>query len=381
VRAVTRFDATPFRSRVAAEIDDFDPLDHMEARRARRLDRFSQLAVAASRQACLDADLRPGADTAESTAVYLGSALGGVAFGEEQHERYLARGFPAVDPMLALAVFGGAGATNAAIELGLRGPVMGNANSCASGLMAIGEAFRYLRAGCGEVALAGGAEAPLAPLTFGAFARIKAMSTRNAEPRQASRPFDRARDGFVMGEGAAVMVLETAEHAARRGRRPYAEVLGYGATNDAYHMTMPLPSGAQAARAICLALSEARVAPCEVGYVNAHATGTPLGDPAETLALRLAFGDHGARVPVSGTKGLHGHPLGASGAIEAAITVLALDRRWLPATTNLADPDTACCLAHVAAPGQASRAEIAVTNSFGFGGINASLVLRRWAGA
>jgi 3-oxoacyl-[acyl-carrier-protein] synthase II len=378
-RRITRFDSTPFRSQVAAEIDDFDALDYMEARRARRLDRFAQLAVAASRQAFADAGLCAGNGAGESTAVYLGSALGGVAFAEEQHQRFLAHGFAAVEPTLALAVFGGAGATNVAIELALHGPVMGNANSCASGLIALGEAFRLIRDGGTDVALAGGVEAPLAPLTFGAFARIKALSTCNHAPAQASRPFDRRRDGFVMAEGAAMLVLEELAHARAHGRRPYAEVLGYGATNDAYHMTAPLPSGAQAARAITLALAEARVTPVEVDYVNAHATGTPLGDVAETQALRLALGDHAACVPVSSTKGLHGHALGASGAIEAVITTLALARGWLPPTANLDEPDADCCLAHVPPLGKPAAIDIAVTNSFGFGGINASLVLRRWS--
>jgi 3-oxoacyl-[acyl-carrier-protein] synthase II len=379
IGAITRFDPSPFRSHIAAEIHNFDPQAYMDAQRARRLDRYAQLAIAASHQAVQDAGPCHMPDS--TTAVYLGSALGGIAFAEEQHARYLDQGSRAVPTMLALSVFGGAGATNVAMEFGLRGPVLGNANSCASGLIAIGEAFRLLRSGDGVVALAGGVEAPLAPLTFGAFALIKALSTRNEAPEGASRPFDRNRDGFVMGEGAAVLVLEELEYALAAGRRPYAEVLGYGLTNDAYHMTAPLPSGEQAARAVTLALAEAGLAPKEVDYVNAHATGTPLGDAAEARAINLAFGAHAARLPVSGTKGLYGHPLGASGAIEAAITALALDRGWLPPTTNLVDPDPDCPVVHVPPGGLAATIAVAVTNSFGFGGINASLVLRRWEGS
>jgi 3-oxoacyl-[acyl-carrier-protein] synthase II len=374
VRAITRFDASPFRSKLAAEIDGFDPLDYMDARRARRLDRFSQLAIAASRQALGDAGL---CQVEGETAVYLGSALGGIAFAEEQHRHFLSTGIRTVEKMLALAVFGGAGATNVAIEFGLHGPVVGNANSCASGLIAIGEAFRLMKAGGVDLALAGGIEAPLAPLTFGAFSIIKAMSARNDAPARASRPFDLARDGFVMAEGAAVLILEELGHARARGARPYAEVLGYGLTNDAYHMTAPLPSGREAARATTLALAEAGLAPQQIDYLNAHATGTELGDAAEAQAVRLAFGEHALHLPVSGTKGLYGHALGASGAIEAAITALALDRGWLPPTANLDAPDPACRLAHVRAPGRDARIERAVTNSFGFGGINASLVLGR----
>jgi 3-oxoacyl-[acyl-carrier-protein] synthase II len=284
----------------------------------------------------------------------------------------------AVEPMLALSVFGGAGATNVAMEIGARGVVVGNANSCASGLIAIGDAFHLVRGGGAAIAFAGGAEAPLAPLTFGAFARIKAMTTRNAEPEVASRPFDRARDGFLMAEGAAVLVLEELDHARTRGVRPYAEIVGYGTTNDAYHPTAPLPSGREAARAMTLALEDGGLTPDRIDYVNAHATGTPLGDPAEARAIRLAFGGHTAALRVSGTKGLHGHALGASGAIEAAIVALVLRHGWLPPTANLDDPDPECPLRYVPRDGLDGDFRLALTNSFGFGGINASLVLRKW---
>jgi 3-oxoacyl-[acyl-carrier-protein] synthase II len=253
--------------------------------------------------------------------------------------------------------------------------VVGNANSCASGTVAIGEAFKLIRAGSVNVALAGGAEAPLAPLTFGAFSVIKAMTTRNDDPERACLPFDKERDGFMMGEGAGVLVLEEMEHALARGARPYAEVLGYGLTNDAYHMTEPLPTAKQSARSIKLAIQDAGLLPQAISYVNAHATGTPLGDAAEALAIRLAFGDYANNVYVSGTKGLLGHPLGASGAIETAITALSLYHGWLPPTTNLCCPDPACDLKHVPACGTKVDVEFAVKNSFGFGGINACLVL------
>jgi 3-oxoacyl-[acyl-carrier-protein] synthase II len=282
-------------------------------------------------------------------------------------------GIRSVDPTLALAVFGGAGATNVALALGLRGPAIGNANSCASGAIAIGEAFRLVRDGDADAALAGGVEAPLAPLTFGAFSLIKAMSTANDAPATASRPFDRARDGFVMGEGAAMLLLEDLEVARRREAPIYAEIAGYASTNDAYHMVAPRPDGSEAARAMALALADGGVTPAEVGYVNAHATATPLGDAAEALAIRRVLGD---TVPVSGTKGLYGHPLGASGAVEAAITALALDRGWLPPTHNLVDSESDLTLIRDA--GLECRVEVALTNAFGFGGINASLVLRRW---
>ena len=304
VRAIDRFDPSPFPSRVAAQIDDFVPTDHLEPKRARRLDRFSQLAVAAARMAADDAQLPLDGEGRDQTGVFLGSALGGVAFGEEQHEAYVARGVRGVAPTLALAVFGGAGASNIALDLDLRGPAVGNANSCASGAVAIGQAFHAIRAGDMDAALAGGAEAPLAPLTFGAFAMIRVLSQRNGDPATASRPFDADRDGFVMGEAAAVLALEDRAAAERRGAPILGELLGYGATNDAYHMTQPRPDGSQAARAVRLALDDAALPPEAVGYVNAHGSSTVLNELAEARALHLALGDHGAGVPVSGTKGL-----------------------------------------------------------------------------
>jgi 3-oxoacyl-[acyl-carrier-protein] synthase II len=315
----------------------------------------------------------------EATGVYIGSALGGVAFGEEQHASYVQRGLRGVSPQTALAVFGGAGAANVAIELGLRGPAMGNANSCASGAVAIGEAFHALRDGPDRqlsALLAGGAEAPLAPLTFGAFAIIKAMSAANNEPERASRPFDLRRDGFVMGEGAAVLLLEDRAQALARGAHLYAEVLGYGHTNDAHHMTAPRPDGSQAARAMRLALADAGLEPTHVDYVNAHGSATPLNDATEVLAIRCALGERAARLPVTGTKGLHGHALGASGAIEAAIACMAIQERHVPGTANLRVPDPACDLRHLpGGVGQCQELGVVLSNSFGFGGINACLAL------
>jgi 3-oxoacyl-[acyl-carrier-protein] synthase II len=376
VRTIDRFDASPFPSRVAAQIDDFDPAEHLDARRARRLDRFSALSVAAARMAVEDSGVAIRDGQAARTGVWIGSALGGVAFGEEQHTSYVERGVRGVSPTLALAVFGGAGASNVALDLGLTGPAVGNANSCASGAMAIGQAFHAVRDGSVEIALAGGSEAPLAPLTFGAFAMIRVLSSRNDEPSTASRPFDRDRDGFVMGEAAAVLVLEERQAAMRRGAPIVAEVLGFGSSNDAYHMTAPRPDGRDAARAIRGALADARIGPERIGYVNAHGSSTPLNEPAEARAIRAALGVVADRIPVSGTKGLYGHALGASGAVEAAITALALERGILPGTCNLADPDPTIEL-ELLRDAREQRADVALTNSFGFGGMNAALVLGR----
>jgi 3-oxoacyl-[acyl-carrier-protein] synthase II len=377
VRTITRFDPTPFRSHCAAELPDFDPADHMEAKRARRLDRFGQLSVAAARLALADTRLDLAAEDRERVGAMMGTALGGVGYAEEQCGNYYAKGLRAVDPALALMVFGGAASCNVAIEFGVQGPNSTNAMSCASGTIAVGDAFRVVRDGYADVMLAGGAEAPLWPLCFGAFAIIRAMSARNDDPAAASRPFDRGRDGFVMGEGAAVLVLEERGRAIARGAPIYAEVLGYGMSNDAYHMTAPLPDGSQAARAMCRALQDAGVSPSEIEYVNAHGSSTPLNDVTETVAIKKVFGDDAYRLQVSGTKGYYGHALGASGAIEAAICALALRHDWLPPTVNLADPDEGCDLDYIPGDGRGARVDHILTNSFGFGGINAALVLRR----
>ena len=377
VRTITRFDPAMFRSRNAAEIDDFHATDFIDQRRVRRLDRFGQFAVAAARMAAADARLDLAVEDRECIGAMMGSALGGIAFAEQQVHVARDEGLKAVDPALALTVFGGAASCNIAIELGVQGPNSTNAMSCASGTIAIGQAFRAIRDGDADVMFAGASEAPLAPLCFGAFAIIRAMSTRNDHPERASRPFDKDRDGFVMGEAACVLVLEEWSRAQARGAPVYAEIVGFGYSNDAHHMTAPRPDGTQAARSMRLALADGRVAPHEVAYVNAHGSSTPLNDPTETLALKQVFGDHAARLQVSSTKGYYGHALGASGAIEVAIGALALQREWLPPTLNLDAPDAACDLDCIPNHGREARVEHLLSNSFGFGGINAALVLRR----
>lgn len=378
VRTIDRFDASPFPSQVAAQVDDFDPADHLDARRARRLDRFSAMSVAASRMAHEHARLSSPNGNASRAGVWIGSALGGIAFGEEQHAGFVERGVRGVAPTLALAVFGGAGASNVALDLGLTGPAVGNANSCASGAVAVGQAFQAVRDGTVDLALAGGAEAPLAPLTFGAFAMIRVLSQRNDDPATASRPFDRDRDGFVMGEAAAVLVLEERGAALRRGAPILAELLGFGASNDAYHMTAPRPDGRDAARAITTALEDAGVGAGDIGYINAHGSSTMLNEVAEARAFHAALGPEAASIPVSGTKGMYGHALGASGAVEAAITALALHHGLLPGTCNLVQPDPEIEL-NVLADARPARIDAALSTSFGFGGMNAALVLGRAA--
>ncbi|HWB39768.1 MAG TPA: beta-ketoacyl-ACP synthase II [Gemmatimonadales bacterium] len=377
IRAITRFDPSVFKSRIAGEVDGFHPTDHIEERRARRLDRFSQFSIAATRMALADASLDLRRENLDRVGAMMGTALGGVAHGEQQYHNFLTQGPRSVDPALALTVFAGAASCNIAIEFGCTGPNATNGMSCASGAIAIGEAFRAIVLNQADVMVAGGAEAPLAPLCFGAFAIIRAMSTRNDDPTTASRPFDADRDGFVMAEGSAVLILEERNRALARGAPIYAEVCGYGLTNDAYHMTAPRPDGSQAARCIRNALAEARVSPGEVGYINAHGSSTPLNDPTETSSVKQVFGDHAYRLAFSGTKGYYGHALGASGAIEAAICALASRRRWFPPTVNLATPDPACDLDHVTGDGRPLDPDYMVSNSFGFGGINAALVFRK----
>jgi 3-oxoacyl-[acyl-carrier-protein] synthase II len=380
VRRIDRFDPSPFRSQVAAQVDDFDPLAWMPPKTARQLDRFSQFGLVSGQLALEDADMRPGEDGAaspERIGIYLGSALGGIAYAEEQHERYMEKGIRQVAPNLALAVFGGAAPANLGIALDVRGPILSTANSCASGAVAIGEALGAIRAGEIDAAIAGGVEIPLSSLAFGAFDIIRALSSgSNDDPAHACRPFDARRDGFVMGEGAALLVLESDAVVRARGAEPYAEVMGYGATSDAYHMVQPRADGREAARAATIALSDAGVGADEVDYVSAHASSTPLGDIAEARAIALALGARASSVPVSGTKALYGHPLGASGAIEAAICALAIRDGWAPASVNLSepDPDISAILPCLLREGREGEYRRVLSTSFGFGGLNAALV-------
>lgn len=375
VKPIDRFVPEGLRSRIAAQIPHFDATAFMDKKRAHRMDRYSQLAVAGGIMALRDAGLDALDIESERAGVFMGSALGGIAFAEEQCGQYMQGGFRSVSPTLGFSVFGGAASCNLAMEFGFTGANETNSMSCGSGAVAIGRALQAIQRGEADVVIAGGSEAPLAPLSFGAFDMLRAMSTRNEEPSSASRPFDRNRDGFVMGEGSAILVIEAEHHARARGARIYGELAGFGLTNDAHHMSAPLPSGAQAARALKMALSSADMSPDDVGYVNAHGSSTMLNDVTESKVIRSVFGSR--PVAVSGTKGLYGHPLGASGAIEAAITLLSLSNGWLPPTTNLNDPDPEAEIDLVARHAREVRADAAVSNSYGFGGVNAVLAFRR----
>jgi len=377
VGPVTRFDASIFRSQIAAEVKGFDPNDFLDQKRVRRLDRFGQFTLASARLAVQDSELDLKNENGERVGSMMGSALGGVGYAEEQFYVFQTEGIRSVSTSLATNVFVGAASCNIAIEFNARGPNSTNGMSCASGTMAIGDGFRQIRDGYADVMICGAAESPLNQLCFGAFAIIRAMSTRNTDPVHASRPFDRARDGFVMGEGGAVLILEEYTRAKARGAHIYAEISGYAFGSDAHHMTAPRPDGSEAARVMRLALADAHISPHEVEYVNAHGSSTPLNDPTETRAIKTVFGNHAPKLRVSGTKSYYGHALGASGAIEAAICALSLERGWLPPTLNLEDPDDGCDLDYLPGAGQPAEVDYMLSNSFGFGGINAALVLKR----
>lgn len=378
IRQITRFDTSQIRTKVAAQIDDFNPLDYFDAKLSRRMDRFAQLGLAATDMAVHDAGLKIDPKQLNARAgVTMGTALGGVSGAERQHESYMKEGLRAVDPSLALIVFGGSGSSNIAIRYGFTGPSNANSNSCASGAIAIGEAYRYIKDGYADLMIAAAAEAPLYELTFSAFTLIKAMST-NPDPETACRPFDKNRDGFVMGEAAAVLVLEELHHALNRDAHIYCELLGYSCNNDAYHMVAPRPDAASTIRVMRDALEEARIKPADVGYINAHASSTPLNDKTETYAIKQAFGEQAKKIPISGTKAMHAHALGATGAIEAAICAMMFEREFIPPTIHYSTSDPDCDLDYVPNVGRPAHVDYILSNSFGFGGINASLVFGRF---
>jgi len=335
INTITSFDPTVFRVRSAGEIGDWDPEAFFSPQRLKRLDRYAQFAVVSAKLALDDAQLEWSREKPQDrVGVSFGTALGGVCKAEEQYLRYLKKGVRGVQPTLAVQVFGGSAHSNIAIEFGFRGVGTTNSNSCASGTVSVGEALRYIRDDFADVIVAGGAEAPLTTITVGAFDIIKTMSRWAGDPALACRPFDLLRDGFVMGEGGASVVIEELEHARGRGAHIYAELLGYSLNNDAFHMTSPLPNGESSIRAMREALADAQLAPEQINYINAHASSTQLNDSAETASIKQVFGEHARRIPVSGTKGYYAHPLGATGAIEAALCALALDRQWILPTIN-----------------------------------------------
>ena len=377
---ITQFDASDYPVTFACELKNFDPTRWIERKQARRMDRFSQMALSAARMAEADSGLSIEAEP-DRIGAAVATGIGGLGAFENCFEVLLDRGPDRVGPFAIVQIIPNMAAAWVSMELGTQGPLAAESTACAASNMAIGDGLDAIRLGRADAMLCGGTEAPVTRVGVAGFSAMRALSQRNDDPQGGSRPFDADRDGFVMGEAGAMLVLEELEHARARGAKIYAEVLGYGVSSDAKHVTEPDPSGANPARAMGMAFADAGISPDQVGYVNAHGTSTPLGDPAETRVLKLALGEEKAHAtPVSSTKGATGHCLGAAGAVEAIFTILALQRGVLPPTINYEKPDPECDLDYVPNEPRPQQVEIGVSNSFGFGGHNACVVFRRWNG-
>jgi 3-oxoacyl-[acyl-carrier-protein] synthase II len=380
VSLVESFDVSDYPTKIAAEIKDFKPEDYgMDRKEARRMDRYVQLAVAASKLAIDHAnlDIKEGTDP-ERVGIYVSSGIGGLSTWEEQHKILLEKGPKRVSPFFIPMMIANMASGQISMITGAKGPNSTSVTACASGTHSIGDSLRIIQHGDADVMICGGAEATIAPTGMAGFCALRAMSTRNDEPEKASRPFDTDRDGFVMGEGAGVLVLESLEHAQARGAKIYGEVVGYGMSADAHHMTDPAPGGEGAARCMVKALKDANLKPEDVDYINAHGTSTPIGDTGETQAVKTAFGDHAYKVAVSSTKSMTGHLLGAAGAVEAVICALALNHGMIPPTINIDNPDPSCDLDYVPNVPRKADINVAVSNSFGFGGHNATIILKKY---
>jgi 3-oxoacyl-[acyl-carrier-protein] synthase II len=380
IRQITSFDVSAFTTRIAAEVTDFDPVPAFPSPKdSRRTDRFSQFAVFAAEEALRDSGLDLNAVDHDEVGCIIGSGIGGLHTIEEQHRIYLAKGPGRLSPFMIPMLIMNMGSGLFSMFRDLRGPNLATCSACATATHALGEAWRTLKMGDAKVMFAGGSEAAIVPLGLGGFCAMRALSTRNDDPQHASRPFDRDRDGFVMGEGGGVVVLEESEHAKARGARIYAELVGYGNTADAHHLTAPSPGGEGAARCMNMALRSAGLNPQDISYINAHGTSTPQGDTAETQAIKSVFGSHAKKLAVSSTKGATGHMLGAAGAVEMALCVKAIERDIVPPTINLENPDPECDLDYVPGVPREMKVNAIVNNSFGFGGHNASLIARKFA--
>ncbi|NEO54678.1 MAG: beta-ketoacyl-ACP synthase II [Okeania sp. SIO3B5] len=375
---ITRFDASKHKCRIAGEVKGFDPHEYMDRKQAKHMDRFAQFAVVASKQAVDDAQLVINDLNAEQVGVMIGTGVGGLKVLEDQQEIYLTRGPSRCSPFMIPMMIANMAAGLTAIHTGAKGPNSCSVTACASGSNAIGDAFRLIQRGFAQAMICGGTESAVTPLGLAGFASAKALSTRNDDPARASRPFDRDRDGFVMGEGGGILILEELEYALSRGARIYAEIVGYGMTCDAYHMTSPVPGGEGATRAMELAIKDAGLTPAEISYINAHGTSTGANDPTETKAIKKALGENAYKVAISSTKSMTGHLLGGSGGIEAIATVMAIAHDKIPPTINLDNPDPECDLDYVPHVSRAHKVEAALSNSFGFGGHNVTLVFKKY---
>jgi 3-oxoacyl-[acyl-carrier-protein] synthase II len=378
VAPTTRFDASHHDCRIAAEVKGFDPLQWMEKKESRKMDLFIHYALAAAQIAVDDAGLKVTDENRERVGVMVGTGMGGIPALEESHRILLERGPSRISAYFIPSIITNLGSGQISMRYGMKGPNSCVSTACATGNHAIGDSFKVIQRGDADVMLAGGTEAVITPLTIGGFCAIKALSTRNDEPTRASRPWDKGRDGFVMGEGAGLLMLEELEFARRRGARIYAEIIGYGLSADAYHITQPAPEGEGAFRSMRMALQGAGLRPEAVDYINAHGTSTPVGDAMESLAIKHLFGEHARTLAVSSNKSMIGHLLGAAGGVEAVATVLTVYHDLIPPTINYEEPDPECDLDYVPNKARAARVETAITNSFGFGGTNATLVFRKY---
>ncbi|HVA71557.1 MAG TPA: beta-ketoacyl-ACP synthase II [Candidatus Limnocylindrales bacterium] len=377
---ITQFDATGFDCRFAGEVKGFDPFQWIEKKDVKKMARFIHLAIAATDFAMKMAALEITPEIADATGVYISSGIGGFDVIEREHSKLIHGGPNKISPFFIPSAIINLASGQISIRWGAKGPNSATATACSASAHAIGDAFKIIQRCDAEVMIAGGSEAAITPMGVGGFAAMKALSTRNDEPTRASRPFDAQRDGFVIGEGSGVLILESLEHAQRRNANIIAEIVGYGMSADAFHMTQPAENGDGAYRVMLASLKDAKIPPSEIGYVNAHGTSTPIGDAIETVAIKRTFGDLAGKIPVSSTKSMTGHVLGGAGGLEAGISVLALRDQILPPTINYENPDPACDLDYV--PNHARKANVryALSNSFGFGGTNASLVFKLWEG-
>jgi len=375
---ITLFDPAQHKCRIAGEVKGFDPQQYMDGKEAKRMDRFAQFGVAASLQAIADAQFAINELNAEQVGVMLGTGIGGIKVLEEQQTIYLNRGPDRCSPFMVPMMIANMAAGLTAIHIGAKGPNSCPVTACAAGSNAIGEAFRLIQYGYAQAMICGGAEAAVTPLSVAGFASMRALSFRNDDPTHASRPFDRDRDGFVMGEGSGILLLEELGHALSRKAKIYAEIVGYGMTCDAYHMTGIAPQGEGAARAIALCLKDAEIKPEQVSYINAHGTSTPVNDPSETAAIKTALGEAAYKVAISSTKSMTGHLLGGSGGIEAVATVMAIANDRVPPTINLENPDPECDLDYIPNQSRAQTVNVALSNSFGFGGHNVTLAFKKY---
>jgi 3-oxoacyl-[acyl-carrier-protein] synthase II len=380
VARITKFDASGFAVQIAAEVRGFDPLAFIDKKDVKKMDVFIQYAIAASQFAMDDSGLIVTPDNAASIGVYIASGIGGFATIEREHAALLDGGPRRISPFFIPSAIINLAAGQVSIRFGAKGPNLATCTACSASAHAVGESFEIIRRGDAEAMIAGGSEAAITPMSVGGFGRMQALSTRNDDPARASRPFDKDRDGFIIGEGAGVLILEDLDHARRRGARIYAELVGYGASADAYHITAPSEGGEGAVRVMGLALKKAGVRPDQVGYINAHGTSTPYNDRLETLAIKKCFGDHARHLVISSTKSMTGHLLGAAGGLEAGISVLAVHHQEVPPTINLDDPDPECDLDYVPHTSRSVRIDYALSNSFGFGGTNAALLFKRHEG-